>query len=348
MSGYRPACGRVSSQALRVFVISAFCGVLAACGTTGGKVAGGGDSGSGGGGRYYQDDGPPRSGAGPDPDSVPDAVPRNEPLSRTGNAPYTALGLSFTPMRDARGYRKVGYASWYGRKYHGNRTSSGEPYDMFSMTAAHPVLPLPTYVQVRNLANNRTVVVKVNDRGPFLGGREIDLSYMAARKLGMVESGTARVEVRTVYAGDVPEPQGTRRLASSDPSPAAAAPAPVATAVVASPPVSEPVSANPPETPMVRAVVASMVPAAHAAPTQMFLLQAGSFASRDNAQRLVIRLHQGGYENVRIEPVQVTGIRYHRVQIGPFATPESASQAGASVEAYLKAPVSIVAAGSGL
>jgi len=131
-------------------------------------------------GAYFEDDGPPAY-AGPDPSSVPDAVPRIEPL-----------------MKSARGYKENGTASWYGRKFHGRRTSSGETYDMYAMTAAHKTLPLPTYVQVKNLDNGVNVVLRVNDRGPFLGGRLIDLSYMAARKLGMTASGTARVEVTAV------------------------------------------------------------------------------------------------------------------------------------------------------
>ena len=155
-------------------------------------------------GAYYQDDGPPRLGTGPDPASVPDAVPRAELLSRYGNAPYTALGKRFVPLQSAAGFRQTGYASWYGRKYHGRRTSSGETYDMYAMTAAHPVLPLPSYVRVRNLGNGRQAVVRVNDRGPFLKDRVIDLSYMAARKLGVVATGTARVEVVALAPGPAP------------------------------------------------------------------------------------------------------------------------------------------------
>lgn len=148
-------------------------------------------------GAYFEDDGPPAY-AGPDPSSVPDAVPRIEPLSKIGNASYRVNGVRYVPMKSARGYKENGTASWYGRKFHGRRTSSGETYDMYAMTAAHKTLPLPTYVQVKNLDNGVNVVLRVNDRGPFLGGRLIDLSYMAARKLGMAASGTARVEVTAV------------------------------------------------------------------------------------------------------------------------------------------------------
>ena len=151
------------------------------------------------GGAYFEDDGPPVD-AGPDPSSVSDAVPRTEPLSKIGNAPYRVYGVRYVPMKSALGYREKGTASWYGRKFHGRQTSSGETYDMYAMTAAHKTLPLPTYVQVKNLDNGAKVVLRVNDRGPFLGGRLIDLSYMAARKLGVTTSGTARVEVTTIKA----------------------------------------------------------------------------------------------------------------------------------------------------
>ena len=148
-------------------------------------------------GAYFEDDGPPAN-TGPDPSSVPNAVPRTEPLSKTGNAPYRVYGVRYVPMKSALGYQAKGTASWYGRKFHGRQTSSGEIYDMYAMTAAHKTLPLPTYVQVKNLDNGVKVVLRVNDRGPFLGGRLIDLSYMAARKLGVTTSGTAQVEVTAI------------------------------------------------------------------------------------------------------------------------------------------------------
>jgi rare lipoprotein A len=146
------------------------------------------------GGAYYQDDGPPAE-KGPDPVEVPNAVPREEQPSEHGNSPYTVFGKRYYPLHSARGYREVGEATWYGKKFHGRKTSSGEIYDMYKMTAAHKTLPLPTYVRVRRLDTNESVVVRVNDRGPFLKGRIIDLSYVAARKLGVVSLGKAQVEV---------------------------------------------------------------------------------------------------------------------------------------------------------
>ena len=149
---------------------------------------------------YYQDDGPPDRTPAELADAA-DAVPRIEPLNPRANRPYTALGRSYTPMTADAPFRQRGAASWYGRQFHGNRTASGEIYDMFAMTAAHPTLPIPSYVRVTNLRNGRSVIVRVNDRGPFKDSRIIDLSYGAATRLGIVAAGTGEVEVeRLMFA----------------------------------------------------------------------------------------------------------------------------------------------------
>lgn len=138
----------------------------------------------------------------PDVSQVPDAVPKIEPRSRYGNPDsYVVFGKRYYTMQSSEGYVERGIASWYGTKFHGKRTSSGEPYDMYKMTAAHKTLPLPTYVQVTNLNNGRKVIVKVNDRGPFHENRIIDLSYSAAIKLGIDAKGTGLVEVRAITPG---------------------------------------------------------------------------------------------------------------------------------------------------
>jgi len=135
----------------------------------------------------------------PDVSRVPDAVPRAEPRSASGNPTfYEVLGHRYYVLESASGYRERGVASWYGEKFHGRRTSSGEPYDMYAMTAAHKTLPLPAYVRVTNLQNGKSVIVRVNDRGPFVDNRLIDLSYTAAVKLDMTRSGTAMVEVEAI------------------------------------------------------------------------------------------------------------------------------------------------------
>ena len=139
-----------------------------------------------------------------DVSGIPDAVPKDEPLSRGGNNPsYEVLGKRYYVLDSATDFRERGIASWYGNKFHGNKTSNGEIYDMYTMTAAHKRLPLPSYVRVTNLNNNRSVVVRVNDRGPFHQGRIIDLSYVAAHKLGIDKVGTAPVEIVALKGGKV-------------------------------------------------------------------------------------------------------------------------------------------------
>lgn len=140
-----------------------------------------------------------------DIDRIPDAVPRAEPRSRGGNSPsYSVFGKTYRVLDDARGFRERGVASWYGKKFHGNRTANGETYDMYAMTAAHKSLPLPSYARVTRLDNGRSVVVRVNDRGPFHRGRIIDLSYAAAAKLGMLGAGSAEVEVVAIDPLEAP------------------------------------------------------------------------------------------------------------------------------------------------
>ncbi len=148
---------------------------------------------------------------------VPDAVPKVEPRSRGGNkSPYVVLGKTYYVMNDANGYREEGGASWYGKKFHGHLTSNGEVYDMYKMTAAHKSLPIPSYVKVTNLANNRQVIVRVNDRGPFHKGRIIDLSYAAASKLGMLSRGTANVRVEAINPRSWQSSQSVRALGKSN------------------------------------------------------------------------------------------------------------------------------------
>jgi rare lipoprotein A len=157
-------------------------------------------------GGYYLDDGP---GANPPAnlDQITDPEPRAEPIKASTARPYTAFGRTYTPMTKLGPYQARGTASWYGKRYHGQATASGEPYDMYAMSAAHPTLPIPSYVRVTNLRTGKTVVVRINDRGPFRGDRLIDLSYTAAYKLGIIGSGSDLVEVESIVPGDsVPPP----------------------------------------------------------------------------------------------------------------------------------------------
>ena len=170
-----------------VFILIAL--LIAGCGGQKARKADGG---------YYGGDSPPLQNR--DFSKIPDAVPKPEPLSRTGNKPYTVFGKSYKPLSSSRGFVQAGVASWYGKKFHGRRTSSGEIYDIWKMTAAHPTLPLPTYVRVTSLNTGKNIVVKVNDRGPFLHNRIIDLSYAAAHKLGIAKAGTGRVRIEALQA----------------------------------------------------------------------------------------------------------------------------------------------------
>jgi rare lipoprotein A len=151
-------------------------------------------------GGYYKDDGPADK---PPPDlaEIPDAQPRAEPLHRYANRPYKVFGNEYVPLARVQPFRQQGIASWYGRRFHGHKTASGETYDMYAMTAAHPTLPIPSYARVTNPANGRSVVVRINDRGPFHAARIVDLSYAAAHRLGYIQAGSARVELEAIVPG---------------------------------------------------------------------------------------------------------------------------------------------------
>ena len=149
------------------------------------------------GGKYLEGDGPGAE-ALVNLDSIPDAVPRAEPLHRYANRPYMALGKTYTPLKVTGHYKERGIASWYGKKFHGQRTSIGEVYDMYGMSAAHPILPIPSYARVTNVVTGKSIIVRVNDRGPFLHDRIMDLSYAAAAKLGYINNGSIEVEVESI------------------------------------------------------------------------------------------------------------------------------------------------------
>jgi rare lipoprotein A len=242
--------------------------------------------------KYYSDDGPPLAVPG-NLDAIPDAVPRLEPLHRFANRPYTVLGREYVPATSLRPYRERGTASWYGRKFHGQKTSIGEVYDMFAMTAAHPTLPLPSYARVTSAANGRSVIVRVNDRGPFLHGRVIDLSYAAAHRLGIAQRGSGEVEVEAIVPGDV---------APGPPLPALAAATPV------------------PEAPVV----------AEAGGAGGFVVQLGAFANYANAQAFLAHV-QNQTASAAVEPrVRQSGGLW-RVVVGPYAAREEAAQVAARI-----------------
>ena len=225
--------------------------------------------------------------------SIPDAVPRAEPRSRYGNPEtYEVFGKKYRVMKSARGHVERGLASWYGPGFHAERTSSGEPYNMYSMTAAHKTLPIPSYVRVTHLGNGRSIVVRVNDRGPFVGNRIIDLSYTAAYKLGMIGTGTAPVEIRVLQPGDA----SSGRVTAATPVAPPSAPTPAAT------PAPSPAQAV--DTPSLG--ISSR------------FLQTGSFGSRANAEAMTRRLAQSGIRNAVIREARIGERVVYRVQVGPL------------------------------
>jgi rare lipoprotein A len=151
-------------------------------------------------GGYYKDDGP---GANPPADlaSLGDAQPRVEPLHRFANRPYEVFGKKYVPLTSVQSFHQRGVASWYGKRFHGQKTASGERYDMYAMTAAHPILPIPSYARVTSLRTGKQVIVRINDRGPFHSDRVIDLSYAAAYRLGLIGSGSGEVEIDAIVPG---------------------------------------------------------------------------------------------------------------------------------------------------
>jgi len=242
------------------------------------------------GGGYYMDDGPGENEPAPEVlAAIPDAIPRIEPLHRFANNPYSVLGKDYTPMKSIKPYKVTGIGSWYGKKFHGQKTSSGEAYDMYAMTAAHPTLPIPSYVRVTSASNGKSVVVRVNDRGPFHSDRVIDLSYTAAWKLGYIGTGSGRVTVELI------QPGSDMMLAKTE-----AAPVPVKAA--------EPILAKPTPEP----VLSEAAPAPPGAYVQL-----GAFGNPDNAESFrshMAREFDELSDRMRLEP----GGKVMRVQAGPF------------------------------
>ena len=225
-------------------------------------------------------------------DTIPNAVPRAEPLHRFANSQYTALGKTYTPLTTPGRFKERGIASWYGKKFHGKRTASGEIYDMYGMTAAHPTLPVPSYARVTNLSNKKSVVVRVNDRGPFLRERIIDLSYVAAYKLGIVDNGSAEVvvEVESLVADSNVQP-----IEITD-------------SVVVTP--LKPTTA----------LSASSEPAA----SGNVYLQLGAFRSQQGAESFLGRMNiefEGGGKRIELYQKDDDMVRVH---IGPYSTQDEA------------------------
>ncbi|MBC7944439.1 MAG: septal ring lytic transglycosylase RlpA family protein [Burkholderiales bacterium] len=257
------------------------------------------------GGGYYKDDGPaakPPSNL----DSIPDAQPKAEALHRYANRPYTVFGKNYVPATSRVPYKARGIASWYGKKFHGERTSSGETYNMYAMTAAHPTLPIPSYVRVTRRSNNNSVVVRVNDRGPFHGNRLIDLSYTAAYKLGYLDDGSTPVEVELIL------PDETRAIAKASDT---------GTVPQTSTDVSVPTARN---NSLSRKV----------GPSAPIYLQLGAFATRAKADELLARLRiKFGGMGALGDALQIflkDGL--YRVHAGPYSSRDSALVAAGKIK----------------
>jgi rare lipoprotein A len=309
-------------------------------------------AGSGRGG-YYQDDGP---GDNP-PDGlmdVPDAAPKLEPFIERANRPYTVFGKTYTPITDNRPFKQRGVGSWYGKKFHGQKTSSGEPYDMYKMTAAHPTLPIPSYARVTNLSTGAQIIVRVNDRGPFHSSRIIDLSYTAALKLGYLGKGSGQLEVERLLPDEIEriaaaknrKPDTSAVSAKQDaqvPTMAIndviarsdqAAPAAVETA-----PVDMPVTLTTTPSLSIEKTAAPVTPdapepsttAASTAAVSGFYLQLGAYTQAANAQMIYTQLRQKWVANLPPIEMVESGALY-KLYSGPFTTRADAMLAAQQVQ----------------
>ncbi len=294
-------------------------------------------------GAYYQDDGPGDN-APVNLAAIPDAEPRVEPLHRFANNPYTVFGQDYRPVREVRSFRQSGIGSWYGRKFHGQRTSSGEPYDMYAMTAAHPTLPIPSYVRVTSGATQKSVIVRVNDRGPFHSGRIIDLSYTAAAKLGYVNQGSTQVEVEQILAQEIPAIVARQRSQPPASAPVAVASGAPAIAPENKPPEAKPAAATPA---LARTAANTAVPAAAAripvdTEKSGVFLQLGAFSGRDNAENFRVRIYQQlAWLDKAIEVYQRSGL--FRLHLGPYRDRAEADAAAEQIrEALSLKPVVIL------
>jgi rare lipoprotein A len=259
-------------------------------------------------GGYYMDDGPeanPPSNL----DEIPDAVPKEEPIYPAATRPYQALGETYVPMKDHQPFKQAGIASWYGKRFHGRKTSTGEVYDMYAMTGAHPTLPLPSYVKVTNPANGRTVIVRVNDRGPFKHSRIIDLSYAAAYKLRILERGSAHVEIEAVNAASYAEQNKNAT--------------PVPKIATQTKPASH-------HTPTSNIASGNTIQSA----VQQFFVQVGAFKLEENASALKQKIQNLGIASSN-DINHVYNSQLHRLKLGPYASRSKASQIASDIKQRL-------------
>ena len=257
-------------------------------------------------GAYYKDDGPAAA-VPADIDRIPDAVARSEPLHRFANRPYNVFGVDYRPMTSLGSLRQRGIASWYGRKFHGQKTAIGDTYDMFAMTAAHPTAPLPSFARVTHAKSGRSVVVRINDRGPFHAGRIVDLSYAAAHRLGIAQGGSGEVELELL----VPP--------------------------FAAPPASEPVAALAPPPAPLSEPPAIAISSPNPGAQDIYYVQLGAFGNFANAQTFQQRMSIELTTTPRVQQVD----SLYRVRLGPFATRSEAESARDRAQSALSTPLVI-------
>jgi rare lipoprotein A len=266
-------------------------------------------------GKYYLDDGPGEN-APANIDLIPDATLKTEAPLLRANKPYTALGQQFVPMTGYSPYQKQGIASWYGKRYHGRKTSSGEVYDMYGMSAAHPTLPLPSYARVTNPANGRSVIVRINDRGPFKHNRLIDLSYAAAYKLRLVGQGSGLVKVEAIDTS----PQAMQGLQKN---------------VVT--PTETNLSTRAVDSTTTTSNTLPASPTSVTAQVQQYYVQAGAFRSETNGNLLQKKIQSLELaENVGLANVYNNGL--YRVRLGPYASKAEADTSAVNIRKRLNTP----------
>lgn len=280
-----------------------------------------------GGGGYYKDDGP-GSNIPADIDSIPDAIPRIETHAPANFRPYEVFGERYIPVRENQAYREVGVASWYGRKFHGQKTANGETYDMYAMTAAHPTLPIPSYARIISANTGKSVIVRINDRGPFHSSRIIDLSYVAAAKLGLIGPGSGQVIVEAITNDDIRSGRIPRT---------AAVPGAPTTTVAMAIPDARPMAPMMPIPPAPARTTPAQAAAQPHTQNALFtpgsgglFLQFGAFSSSYNAQALAQRINQQSGGMAGSATVHNLDNLY-KVRIGPFESRTEAANAAFSL-----------------
>ena len=296
-------------------------------------------------GGYYQDDGP-----GDTPPAnladVPDADVRNDPLLPRSNRPYVVFGKTYTPIIDNKPFTQIGVGSWYGKKFHGQRTSSGELYDMYKMTAAHPTLPIPSYARLSNMVSGAVVIVRINDRGPFHANRAIDVSYTAALKLGLLGKGSHELKIERILPDEIDRMQASRegvsgstkpRLQSQSKERLVTATAPPAAPSLVQPLVLTPQAVPNGLNPQVEALMLSdrapVEPDTLAASAAGgFYIQLGAYSRAENAEAVRGALAATGLSGLEV----VQGGPVYRLFSGPFATRQEAQQATQGLPSSLR------------